>query len=61
MDMFLWWQNDKFWRQVWYVQANIKAKIGIGKPIYLKFYANLDDPDAENLVNYNLNDFESEA
>ena len=34
--------NSPYWRKLDYVQTNIKSKIGIGKPIFIKFYADLD-------------------
>lgn len=33
--------NSPYWKTLDYVQTNIKSKIGIGKPIYIKFYADL--------------------
>ena len=42
MNIFLKRTNDPYWQKIDYVQTNIKAKIGIGKPIYIDFYADLN-------------------
>lgn len=46
--IFLLRNNDPYWRTVDYVQTNVKAKIGIGIPIVIKFYADLEE-DPNNL------------
>lgn len=39
-------QNDPLWKEVMLVQTNVKAKVGIGKIINIKFYAPV--PDEKN-------------
>ena len=48
INTFLLRNNDPYWRTVDYVQTNVKAKIGIGIPIVIKFYADLDDNSMNN-------------
>ena len=54
MSTFLKRQNDPYWKEVRYVQTNIKAKIGIGSPTYIWYYApyNKEFPDLP--IHYNL-------
>ena len=41
--------NDDYWKTVSSIQTNIKARLGCGQPIIIKYYAPLDleDPEAE--------------
>lgn len=39
MSTFLKRQNDPYWKDLRYVQTNIKAKLGIGTPYYIQYYA----------------------
>lgn len=48
INYFLLRNNDPYWRTVDYVQTNVKAKIGVGIPIVIKFYADLDDNPINN-------------
>jgi hypothetical protein len=43
LNIFLKRTNDPYWKKIDYVQTNIKAKIGLGKPIFIDFYADFDD------------------
>lgn len=43
LNIFLKRQNDPYWTQIDYVQTNIRAKIGIGQPIFIEFYADLQN------------------
>ena len=49
INIFLTRPNDMFWKTVLCILTNVKAKIGCGKPIIVKFYAPLngEDPSAE--------------
>lgn len=33
--------NSPYWKTLDYVQTNIKSRVGIGRPIFIKFYADL--------------------
>ena len=46
---------DPFWKQIYCIQTIVKAKIGLGKPIYVDFAApiNLENPDAPIVYNFN--------
>ena len=48
--------NDKYWETVEIIQTCIKSKIGIGEPIFINFYAPMDEnnPDAE--IDYEYKD-----
>jgi hypothetical protein len=52
MNTFLKRANDDFWKQISCIQTNIKAKIGCGAPIIIKFYAPLDSEDPETEIVY---------
>ena len=41
--------NDDYWKTVSSIQTNIKARLGCGSPLIIKYYAPLDyeDPEAE--------------
>lgn len=41
--------NDDYWKSVSSIQTNLKAKLGCGQPIIIKYYAPLDyeEPEAE--------------
>jgi hypothetical protein len=59
MGVFLKRQNDIYWKTIKYVQTNIKAWVGIGEPIHIRFYAdiNKDHPNAKtNYYNPALKD-----
>ena len=58
MSTFLKRQNDKYWLNLQYVQTNVKAKIGIGKPIYIRFYANYDKTHPELPINFDFDQFD---
>lgn len=39
--------NDPFWRTIDYIQCNVKSQVGLGIPIVIKFYSDLQSK-AEN-------------
>ena len=45
---------DCFWKGVNNIQTNVKAKIGCGSPITVKFYAHIDKNDNEASIEYNF-------
>ena len=53
--------SDANWRCVNYIQTVVKAPVGVGKPIFVNFYAPIDEQAIESLaeldlINYNPND-----
>lgn len=42
--------NDNFWKTVNSIQTNIKAKIGCGYPITVKFYAHINKEDIDETI-----------
>ena len=50
--IFLQRNNDPFWKTVDYVQTNIKSQVGIGTPIVIKFYADLENKNDDNRLIY---------
>ena len=57
MSIFLKRQNDKYWNKIEYVQTNLKARIGIGKPIFIRFYANYSLTHPELPIHYDFDSF----
>lgn len=47
-NLFLQRNNDPYWKNVDYVQTNVKSKFGIGIPIVIKFYADLQNRSEDN-------------
>jgi hypothetical protein len=58
-------QNDPIWKELMLVQTNIKAKIGMGKIISLKFYAPIIESNQSTSIEYDYErigeDFELDA
>lgn len=48
MNVFLLRNNDPFWKTLDYIQANVKAQVGLGIPIVIKFYADLESKHPDN-------------
>jgi hypothetical protein len=46
--------NDNFWKTVNNIQTNIKAKIGCGSPITVKFYAHINREDIDSTIEYDF-------
>ena len=44
----------EYWKQVIYIQTNIKSRIGCGTPIVVKFYAPLDHEVPEAEIQYDF-------
>jgi hypothetical protein len=54
MTTFQYRATHDYWHSVIYIQTNVKAKIGTGTPILVKFYAplNLDDINEEIVYDF---------
>lgn len=58
INYFLLRNNDPFWLKVDYIQANVKAQVGLGTPIVIKFYADLgQDPEHPEGIKYDYERF----
>lgn len=63
MNLFLLRNNDPFWKTLDYLQANVKAQVGLGIPIVIKFYADLNSkhPDHLDRIHYDYQKFGEDA
>lgn len=54
MTTFQYRATHDYWHSVIYIQTNVKARIGTGTPILVKFYAplNLDDINEEIVYDF---------
>lgn len=59
MNVFLLRNNDPFWTTLDYLQANVKAQVGLGIPIVIKFYADLRSthPEHQERIHYDFEKF----
>jgi hypothetical protein len=48
VNIFLLRNNDPFWKSVDYIQCNVKSQVGLGIPIVIKFYADLQSRNPAN-------------
>lgn len=62
-NVFLLRNNDPFWKTLDYLQANVKAQVGLGTPIVIKFYADLSSvhPDHPDRLHYDYTKFGEDA
>ena len=44
--------NDEFWRTVDCIQTSIKAKTGIGVPVFVNFFAPINEQDTLKEIDY---------
>lgn len=44
--------NDDFWKTIDCIQTTVKAKTGIGHPIFYPFFAPLNDEDPSKEIDY---------
>lgn len=58
-NVFLLRNNDPFWQALDYMQSNVKAQVGLGTPIIIKFYADLGSkhPEHPDRLHYNFSKF----
>ena len=61
LKIFLLRNNDPFWKTIDYVQTNVKSQVGIGTPIVIKFYADLEPKNKDNRLSYNHSKFGKES
>lgn len=55
INIFLLRNNDPYWKTVDYVQTNVKCQVGLGTPIVIKFYADLEqDPENPQRLKYDF-------
>lgn len=49
--------NDDYWKTLNYIQTNVKAQIGCGTPIIVRFFAPIDENKTEATIDYNYQEF----
>ena len=49
--------NSNIWKSVNSIQSNVKAPIGCGTPIIVKFFAPIDPEDITSTINYDFRQF----
>lgn len=54
MSVFTKRANDDFWKTISCIQTNVKAQIGCGTPIIVRFYAPLDREDPGKQIEYDF-------
>lgn len=59
MNVFLLKNSDPFWKTLDYLQSNVKAQVGLGTPIVIKFYPDLSSkhPDHADRLHYDYTQF----
>lgn len=44
--------NDEFWRTVDCIQTSVKAKTGIGHPVFVSFFAPINENEPQKEIDY---------
>ncbi|CAI2381583.1 unnamed protein product [Moneuplotes crassus] len=52
---------DSFWKQIYCIQTIVRSKVGLGKPIFVKFVAPIDLNNPENMIEYDYKSFKAET
>ena len=49
--------NDEYWNKVLLVQTCVKSKLGVGKPIFVHYYAPLNQDNPAEKIDYSLKNY----